>query len=443
MIHHRLITLYGNEGGMRPDWPSLAGTPAFQAFELRGLANAYEQAAEQMPRVLDRIDYDPVCLSLAPESDERGPRGRFTVTGVQTISFRLPYGGIVLALILAFEAGDLGGCVQLMRDTAFRKRRIRLDGSPLGARIATDQERQELTPEPFVVGRIHQLFVDDDAAFFRVRPKRRPVTGRSGTGNGLYADLDLTRINLIMNHDLNPYREGNSRVSFPREANQEPDALCALTPSTTILAGYSPDLVDGLLLAAVQCVASADRAAWIRDEAYSTLHRSGVLKKRPPADQPTGGRQRLTEFSSSLGRLEMELSFGVEAYLDVSLLLPDERAAAYQRQLAHSMGLPMGVSTIQGMLDRLASTIAADRAEVERDERVRDDRRAATWGWVTSIVALFALPATLILGFLGVNASEVKNTSSIFTWSYWPYYATPFIILAVGAWVGWLMGRRS
>jgi hypothetical protein len=143
-----------------------------------------------------------------------------------------------------------------------------------------------------------------------------------------------------------------------------------------------------------------------------------------------------------LGRLELELSFGVEAYLDVGLVLSDERIAAYQRELANRMAIPQGVATISGLLDRLARTITGALAEVEKDERERDERRAATWGWVTSAVAIVAVPATLTLAFLGINAREVQVGLSIRDPSYLPFYLGLLAILTLAALVGWFVGRR-
>jgi hypothetical protein len=139
----------------------------------------------------------------------------------------------------------------------------------------------------------------------------------------------------------------------------------------------------------------------------------------------------------------------VEAYLDVGLVLSDERIAAYQRELANSMALPQGVSTISGLLDRLARTITGALAEVEKDERERDERRREhderrlkTWGWVTSAVAIVAVPATLTLAFLGINAREVQVGLSIRDPSYLPFYIGLLAILTLTALVGWFVGRR-
>jgi hypothetical protein len=279
--------------------------------------------------------------------------------------------------------------------------------------------------------------VDDDLSFFQRTGEQ--IRQRKG----VYADLKLDWLNMLMNHDLDPYREDNSRVRFPQEANQSPGFFTALTRSTTILAGHTSDIVNGMLLSAVQCVASADRAAWIRAHAYSSLRDSGLFPNDTTVEVRSAIRQRLADLSRNVGRLELELSFGVDAYLDVGLVLPDERIAAYQRALACEMALPEGVTAIEGMLERLSRAIMAAHSEVEKNEREADQRRSATWGWVTSLVAAVAIPVTLGLGFLGTNAKEVSGSRSILDPSYIPYYFALLTILIVGAGVGWFVARRK
>jgi hypothetical protein len=453
MRRHTLITLYGDEGEMQPQWPPHTGLPAYKAVGPLGSRDDFERAADQMPRVLHHAEHSPNKLVLPPESDARGSRGTYTVTNVGTDLFLLPYGGLVLALVLTFEADDLGGTIQLLRDTSFRRRRIHLNECPLGDFVNKVVSDSHL-PHTFVIGRVHQLFIDDDASCFR--PPNRPILRSfspwrliSSDLDRLYADLDLTRIYLLMNHDDEPYRVGNSWVRFPREANHEQRFFTALTPGTTVLAGHSRDIVNGMLLAAVQCVASADRAAWVRTQVYSTLRQSDDLEQRTSPGSLSDRRSELARLAQRLGRLELELSFGVEAYLDVGLVLSDDRIAAYQRELANTMALPQGASTISGLLDRLARTITGALAEVEKDERERDERRrehderrAATWAWVTSAVAIVAVPATLTLAFLGINAREVQAGLSIRDPSYLPFYIALLAILLLAALVGWFVGRR-
>src|SRR5688572_32599301 len=87
-------------------------------------------------------------------------------------------------------------------------------------------------------------------------------------------------VNAIVNHDLAPHRRGYSRVRFPQAANQTPDVVTALTSSTAVFAGHDPDIMNGFILAAVQCVASADRARLVRNDTYNALLKYGILRDR-------------------------------------------------------------------------------------------------------------------------------------------------------------------
>jgi hypothetical protein len=203
-------------------------------------------------------------------------------------------------------------------------------------------------------------------------------------------------VNVIVNHDLAPHRRGYSRVRFPQAANQTQDVVAALTSSTAVFAGHGPDIINGFILAAVQCVASADRARLVRNDAYLALVHSGILRDQTAVGRKAAERKPHSELADNLGRLELELSFAVEAYLDVGLVLPDERLSAFQRELGAAMAIPEAALACANMLSRLAAGVEASRIQVEKREREEEQKKSAKLTWATSLVAAVAVPLTLV-----------------------------------------------
>jgi hypothetical protein len=229
------------------------------------------------------------------------------------------------------------------------------------------------------------------------------------------SDHSLRVVNVIVNHDLAPHRSGYSRVCFPQAANQTLDVVTALTSSTAVFAGHEPDIMNGFILAAVQCVASADRARLIRNDAHRALLCHGILRDRT-ALGAKAEREPLSELADNLGRLELELSFAVEAYLDVGLVLPDERLSAFQRDLGAAMAIPEAAMACADMLSRLGAGVEASRVQVEKREREEEEKRSAKLTWTTSLVAAVAVPLTLVFSLLGANSVHPADNRS--DWSH-------------------------
>ena len=157
-------------------------------------------------------------------------------------------------------------------------------------------------------------------------------------------------------------------------SGRKPDSRCGDCPHflNAVFAGHKPDIMNGFILAAVQCVASADRARLIRNDAHRALLCHGILRDRT-ALGAKAEREPLSELADNLGRLELELSFAVEAYLDVGLVLPDERLSAFERDLGAAMAIPEAAMACADMLSRLGAGVEASRVQVEKREREEDD----------------------------------------------------------------------
>ena len=76
------------------------------------------------------------------------------------------------------------------------------------------------------------------------------------------------------------------------------------------------------------------------------------------------------------------------------------------------------------MLQRLGSAIGAELTAIESIERRADDNRRVRYAVAVGFVSAVAIPASLILAFLGINASQVNPGRSMFSHHYLGMYLT-------------------
>lgn len=95
-----------------------------------------------------------------------------------------------------------------------------------------------------------------------------------------------------------------------------------------------------------------------------------------------------------------------------------------QSALYDSMGLASRAATAGRMLQRLRAAIDAELTAVESIERRADDNRRLRYAVAVGFVSAVAIPASLILAFLGINASQVNPRRSMFSHHYLAMYLT-------------------
>ena len=146
-------------------------------------------------------------------------------------------------------------------------------------------------------------------------------------------------------------------------------------------------------------------------------------------------RRMLERIADQLGDLELELSYSVEATADLGLLVPSLRVESFHNALYESMSLASKAVTAGRMLERLARAIDAELTAIESIERRADDNRRIRYAVAVGFVSAVAIPASLILAYLGINASQVNSARSMFSHHYLGMYLTiaGLIVVAVAA----------
>ena len=363
----------------------------------------YRLSADQLPAVLHRETLDPATLRF-----ERWQHAA-QLTGAQIWLFRLPSGQVITALSLEMRL-ELIDTIDVLEDCYFADVRIsevtieayaRTMATQLGAVIS---DGQDFLPER------HQLVLDQSPA--------------PSVDDG----EDLIQ-RLIYRADL-PYHKEYSAICYPAELNRRPGWLAAVGPYVSVIRGH-PDFVENsIFVSAVQAVAAAAQLRAIRQAAYADVR---LFRDFEAAHGTTQARRRALErIADQLGDLELELSYSVEATADLGLLVPSLRAESFHNTLYESMGLAAKAATAGRMLQRLSAAIRAELTAIESIERRSDDNRRVRYAVAVGFVSAVAIPASLILAYLGINASQVNPNLSMFNHRYLGMYLTIAGVIVLG-----------
>ena len=96
------------------------------------------------------------------------------------------------------------------------------------------------------------------------------------------------------------------------------------------------------------------------------------------------------------------------------------------------MGLAAKAATAGRMLQRLSAAIRAELTAIESIERRSDDNRRVRYAVAVGFVSAVAIPASLILAYLGINASQVNPNLSMFNHRYLGMYLTIAAVIVLG-----------
>jgi hypothetical protein len=369
----------------------------------------YQLSADQLPEVL--------CREMLDVSTLRFQRWQHAaaVNGARIWLFRLPSGQVVASLSLDAQC-ELAATIDLLEDCYFGD--VRIGSQPLAEYART-----------LAV----QLGVDA-AAGHDFLPERHQMVF-AATRPAEDSEDELQRV--IYRADL-PYRKEYSSIRYPAELNRRPSWLAAVGPYVSVVCGHSDFIENAVFLSAVQAVAAAAQLRAIRQAAYADVR---LFRDVEAAGGTTRDRRRILErIADQLGDLELELSYSVEASADLGLLVPSLRVESFHNTLYESMGLASKAVTAGRMLDRLGSAISAELTAIESIERRADDNRRIRYAVAVGFVSAVAIPASLILAFLGINASQVHSDLSMFSGHYlWMYLTVGALIvlallLAAGFW---------
>jgi hypothetical protein len=427
--NHRLTTLYSLKNRCseiaRPDPKIEEEAQVADHLRFGRLAEHYRGAGEQFPKVLVSRDVSVPC---------EGPRnaGSLQIERARLWLFRVPHGGLVVGMTLDF-AGPLAESVPLLEDAYYGEIKVGSDSLLAAVRDSAGSRLVPVLETAQIGGHGHQLLFVPDSCQDLVE---------SDETSSRRVNHDLVR-RLIYRYDV-PYRPDSGLIVFPPETNRRMRALAACGPYFSVLASQQDYVENCALVTAVQLVGAADLLAATRAEAFETLATLRTLQRSVDQPRPTEHRQvrrQLARLSERVGRLELDLSFGVEAYQEVAALVPSLRISDLHRQLFNSAAIPDQSRSIDQILQRLGRAIAAESTSVIAAERNRDERHRLAWSVAIGFASFIAIPLTLIFGFFALATSDVSPDSSLFDLGHYKwFYATIAgvmvitLCLALAAW---------
>ncbi|MGW0334998.1 hypothetical protein ACWD0J_24535 [Streptomyces sp. NPDC003011] len=365
---------------------------------------------------------------LAPE-DLRPPHGDhgLALAGGDLLVLATPRGDVTLVVDCRFAADTAPDALAAwLAATCFDRRSLRLGDRPL---LDVVNERLAL-PAPLAYGQnVHQL----------VFPGGRLLRGL------LSADLaDAARRPALLNEivyrgRMPAHRAADAEDTLPPNLRNHGVALSAHGRGVSVQAGWAPHVENGLILVAVGMVSALAVLQRTRLAAFETMRAN---ERAPMSDSPYEVRSLISRLSAGVNELQLDLAFGVEAYVD-SLLIPEMLMEAFQSSLRDTLGIRDSLENSARMVERLTSVISARSAALDAELAERDDRRDRTVSALVAAATLIALPPTLLLTFFGVNGTDVRSDRSILDLNtYGTAYALawlPFVVLVL---IGYVLLRR-
>jgi hypothetical protein len=380
----------GTAGGQLPDY-----------LDLWRFERYYRLSGDQLPHVLCREAIDPGGLSF--KRWQRAAR----VTGARVWLFRLPSAQLVAALSLDANC-EPAETIDLLEDCYFGEVQIGDATAEVYLHALAIQLGAADSSEPGFLPERHQIVFDETPA-----PD----------------DCDDLVQRLIYRTDL-PYRKEYSAIRYPPELNRRPGWLAGVGPYVSVICGHPSFIENSIFLSAVQAVGAAAQLRAIRQAAYQNVR---LFRTLEAAGGSTRDRRRTLErIADQLGDLELELSYSVEASADLGLLVPSLRVESFHNALYDSVGLASKAVTAGRMLQRLDAAISAELTAIESIERRADENRRIRYAVAVGFVSAVAIPATLILAYLGINASQVNSNRSMFDHRYIGMYLIVAAVIVLG-----------
>lgn len=399
----RILSVYGLSGGVPDGGRGSLG----EVWELGRFAPHVEAAEFLLPQPVVTVDLDDGDLELPG-----APPG---LTGVRIVLVRTPRSD--LALVVDATADGFGGeeVAGVLAATCFERHRLRVRGEPLLDWLGHAAGAPELD-----FGRdVHQCVFPGGALLEEIR------------GGGPYWHIV---------YRVAERADGEERTGIFRPASLNYPGVTTVGHGrgVSVLAGWTEPVENAFGLVAITLVTALGVLHRARRNAFHAMSRGGR------ADLPSTAQARalVSELSTQLGELQLDLSFGVESYLD-SVLVPELVIGGFQRSLCEALAVVEGLEHTSRMLERLDSVIEVRRSALESALQEQHERRDRIFSGIVAVGSLIAVPPAILLAFFGVNADEVDARRSIFDLHrYWGAYLLVWIPYMLLVTVGFALQRR-
>ncbi len=420
--HVRLYCIYSTH--WRRSAETVRRAPADFTLSKR-FRSFYLEFESQLPELLNQRIFDEPRITVA--TTVSGTREVADVdAAAELLLFSLPFPAnqIVAALVLDIATPDLNdnsaslrlvleACTSAELDVVIGGRRI---SDLINGLIAEAPGEQEVPADP------DELPGDG--------PRERHALVFVSDLRNAAAPSDETVAGILYGIQP-PYRPEFTKLERPDSLNQEAGTYAAVSQSSSFLYGHPNEVENSAFLTTVQAVGTAARFQRIWRDAYYQVQQfqsSGRQAKRAGEQ----GRKGLETLADEMGNLELDLAFSVETAADLGLGSTTSRIDDFHDDLYQVMHIKTRASTVSQMFVRLGSSIRSELTAIESREKEVADRRRFRGALMLGILSFLIAPAGLILGFFGINATQVDQRDTMFDLRrYWFIYGFALLVMLV------------
>jgi hypothetical protein len=237
-------------------------------------------------------------------------------------------------------------------------------------------------------------------------------------------------ISIVFRGTVAANRGSRLDIRRPPALNNPGETLVAHGRGVSLIAGWADPVENAFVTAAAGLVNAAGVVRRVRLESLEALR----VNEASTATSPSEVRALISDLSDRLNQLQLDLSFGIEAYADVTLI-PELLVESYHSSLRAVAGLADSLTNTSRIVDRVAAVISSRHAMLEASIQAYAERRDKIFATAIAIGSLLALPPTLLLAYFAVSTTT-PHVSIFNLHRYGIAYLVvwlPFIALVAGA----------
>jgi len=361
-----------------------------------------------------------VVLDERVSPDEFHGHGGPTPRGLRLVVLRTPRGDPLLLVEACYgPSASIEDLAEFMVHMHDDRDRLAYGDEPLGRWLA----RRVAATAELRIGYAHQMVVVGEPLAQQILAERR--------------ESRITTIEMILQHpDLN--LRGAAGIRIPATLELPGRAVVANSRHASLVAGWDRDIQDSLVLVALNVIG-----------AFAVLRQARVLAFRALENDLNfvmttivEARERHARLAADLGEIQLDLSFGVETYLD-SVLVPDSRMDSFRTAYHEAVDMEAARANTARIIERLRAVVQSRSSVLAEASREREERRDRVLSAMLAVGSLIAIPLTILLGFFGIQTRDLDPSRSMFDVAhYWPVYLLAWLPFTLLVLVGIALRRR-
>lgn len=410
-----ITAVYALAERLTPD-PARTTTPIHEHLALGRFERSFRSADSMLPRVVGRWSFERATLSFPAWGR------RWAGLSGSVLLLVSPRGDLCLLLQHDTPPGAGAGTIaELLAAGCFDRDELHLDGVPLLEQVS--RWAAGVAPALSFERDVHQVVLPGGRLLEAILRASSASPGRRDS-SALLGTL-VTR---------GTVRRGTGALRAPDWLNTKGSTVGVHGRGVSVLAGWSGPAENALCVVPALVIFASVVLKRVRAEAFASL----AAAEQADARTTKQARAAVDALSERLSEMQLDLSFGVESYVD-GVLLPELLIETFLASLGAATALPEGLANTSRILQRVTSVIDVRRDTLSTRLEARRDYRVRLLSNVVAVGSVLALPPALLLAYFGVNSSDVDPEASILdVGRYWAAYLVafaPFVLLLTAAYL--------